>query len=70
MITFESDPTDAVRWFFDPLLGAGDSGCDGIVGSYAVVWRTSTRFVLDVISDGCPRRISVANNLELELELP
>lgn len=73
-ITFESlvenQRLDYVDWVHQPENELFRSACEDVVGRYTLTWLTSTRFVINVISDSCGRRTGVANGLEIEVELP
>jgi hypothetical protein len=70
VITFESAPTDEVTWVQNDVFLRVTDSCEGVVGQYQVVLATPSRVALQVISDGCPPRVGVANGLQLEPAQP
>jgi hypothetical protein len=70
VITFQSAPTDEVTWVQNDVFLRVTDSCEGVVGEYQVVFATPSRVTLQVISDGCPPRVGVANGLQLEPAQP
>lgn len=66
VITFVADPTDEVTWVFNDAFLRATESCEGVEGRYRVVFTDAASVTLEVISDGCPPRIGVANGLVLE----
>jgi len=70
VITFESASTDEVTWVFNDTFLRVTDPCAGVVGQYRVVFTDTARATLEVVKDGCPPRIGVANGLVLEPTQP
>jgi hypothetical protein len=70
VITFEAAPTDEVGWVRNEVFLRSTNSCEGVVGQYRVVFTGTEQATLEVISDGCPPRVGVANGLVLEPAKP
>jgi hypothetical protein len=71
LITFKSEGTKPV-WENTPCQGGCMSvalrdTCLEVVGVYRVTAQEPSMFTLDVVSDACPQRVSIANGLQLEV---
>jgi hypothetical protein len=71
LITFKSEAAKPV-WENTPCQGGCMSEalhkmCREIVGVYRVTAQEPSMLTLDVVSDACPQRVSIANGLRLEV---
>ena len=71
LITFKSEATKPV-WENTPCQGGCMSEafrkmCREFVGVYRVTAQEPSMFTLDVVSDECTQRVSIANGLQLEV---